>query len=67
MNPAFVVEGWGEATPALEINGKPVAWGKDARYGLVRKLDASTLVVWLRMEAEGETSVEVRSVDTPLP
>jgi hypothetical protein len=60
FNPALVVEGWGESVPALTVNGKHVAWGKDARYGLVGNLDHSTLVVWLRMEAEAETSIEIR-------
>lgn len=59
MDPALVVEGWGDAVPALTVNGKPVAWGKDARYGLVRKLEGTTLVVWLRLEAESETSIEL--------
>ncbi len=67
VNPAFVIEGWGEASPALEVNGKPVAWGNDARYGLVRKLDKSTLVVWLRMEAEAEISIELGSAGSQLP
>jgi hypothetical protein len=62
LNPAVVVEGWGEAIPELRVNGKPVAWGKDARYGLVGRLEGSTLVVWLRMEAETETSIELSPV-----
>jgi hypothetical protein len=60
LNPALVVEGWGESVPALAVNGKPVAWGKDARYGLVGTLDHSKLVVWLRMKAEAETSIEIQ-------
>jgi hypothetical protein len=59
LNPALVVEGWGDAVPALTVNGKPAAWGKDARYGLVSKLEGTTLVVWLRLEAESETSIEL--------
>ena len=62
LNPAVVVEGWGEAIPELRVNGKPVAWGKDARYGLVGRLEGSTLVVWLRMAAETETSIELSPV-----
>jgi hypothetical protein len=60
VNPAIVVEGWGEAAPALTLNGKPVAWGKDARYGLVGTLERSTLVVWLRLQSESETSIVLR-------
>jgi hypothetical protein len=60
MSPAIVIENWGEATPSLEVDGKPIAWGKDARFGLVSALDRSTLVVWLRLHAESETSIELR-------
>jgi hypothetical protein len=60
LNPAIVVENWGEATPSLVVNGKPVEWGKDARFGLVDTLDRSTLIVWLRLHAESETSIELR-------
>jgi hypothetical protein len=67
LNPAIVIEKWGEAAATLLINGKPVAWGpvapgNDARFGLVGTLEGSTLVVWLRMEAEAEISIELRPV-----
>jgi hypothetical protein len=52
-----VIERWGEAVPTLTLNGKPVAWGKDARYGLVGTLERSTLVVWLRLKSQSETSI----------
>jgi len=61
LNPAFVVEGWGEAPPRLVVNGKAVAWGKDARYGLVNTLQRSNLVVWLRMESETGTVIELHA------
>jgi hypothetical protein len=59
LNPAIVIEGWGEAAPALILNGQPISWGKDARYGLVGTLDRSKLVVWLRLKAEQPTSVDL--------
>jgi hypothetical protein len=59
LNPAIVVENWGEATPLLAVDGKPVAWGSDARFGLVSTLDRSTLIVWIRLHAESETSIEL--------
>jgi hypothetical protein len=60
LNPAFVIENWGDATPALAVNGKPVAWGSGARFGLVPSLEGTTLVVWLRMESETETSIDLK-------
>ena len=59
LNPAIVVENWGEATPLLAVDGKPVAWGSDARFGLVSTLDRSTLIVWIRLHAESETSIDL--------
>lgn len=65
VDPAIVVEGWGEAAPRLTLDGRPVAWGKDARYGLVHTLERSTLVVWLRLQAESETTILVAPTNGP--
>ena len=62
LDPAVVVEDWGEARPRLRVNGSPVAWNHDARYGLVRTLERSTLVVWLRLQAESETRIVLSPV-----
>ena len=59
LNPAFVVEGWGNAPPRIRVNGKWLHWGEDARYGIVSSLDADNLVVWLRLSARTRTSVEI--------
>jgi hypothetical protein len=61
VNPAVAVENWGDAAPELILNGKPVAWGKDARFGLIPTLSASRLVVWVRLQAESETHLELRA------
>jgi len=59
LNPAFVVEGWGDALPRITVNGKAMQWGKDARYGIVSTLQRSNLVVWLRMQSESATTIEL--------
>jgi hypothetical protein len=51
VNPAIVVKNWGEDGARLKIDGRPVAWGKDFRYGVVRKLEGSDLVIWMRKES----------------
>jgi len=43
------------------LNGKLVEWGKDARFGLVGTLGGSTLVVWLRVEAVAEATIEIEA------
>jgi hypothetical protein len=51
VNPAIVVKGWGESRVRLKIDGKPVGWGTDSRYGIVRRLEGSDLVIWMRKES----------------
>ncbi len=59
VNPAFVVNGWGNSIPQLKVNGRPVVWGPNARYGIVSSLDADKLVIWLRLRATTTTAVEI--------
>ena len=59
VNPAFVINGWGDAFPRLKVNGKMVPWGPNARYGLVNSMDEDRLVVWLRLKGMTSTTVEV--------
>jgi hypothetical protein len=59
VNPAFVVENWGEQNPSLTVNGIPAAWDRDARFGLVTTLGRSTLVAWLRLRAESKTAIKI--------
>ena len=59
MNPAFVINEWGNALPQLKVNGKIEAWGSDARYGLVNSLGPAKLVVWLHLTATDTTTVEI--------
>jgi len=59
VNPAFVVKNWGDAEPKLSIDGKPVARGANFRYGFVRHLEGSDLVVWLAIETTKLTNLEI--------
>jgi hypothetical protein len=58
LNPAFVIRNWGETTPKLLINGKQVARGSELRYGMVRTMNGTDLVVWLKLESERPTRLE---------
>jgi hypothetical protein len=51
VNPAIVVKNWGDDSARLKIDGKPVTWGKDFRYGRVRELEGTDLVVWIQKES----------------
>jgi len=59
VNLPLIVHGWGSADAALEINGKPVARGKQFRFGHVHQPDESTLLVWIQLEATGSTTLRL--------
>jgi hypothetical protein len=61
VNPAFVVNGWGNGIPRLKIDGKLEPWGANARYGIVDCLDGGRLVVWLLLSANSTTTLEIDS------
>jgi hypothetical protein len=50
VNPAIVVKNWGDATPRLQVDGQAAAWGKEFRFGLVRTLEGTDLVVWIEKQ-----------------
>ncbi len=52
FNPAFLVENWGEATPELFIDGKKRPVGEKVRFGFVRRLEGTHLVVWIDLTSE---------------
>lgn len=56
VNPAFVIENWGNDEVELEVNGESVERGKDFRYGLRESLDKRDLIIWLRLEAEEDVT-----------
>ena len=56
VNPAFVIENWGNAELVLKMNGEKIERGPDFRYGLRESLDNRDLIVWLRLEAEKDVS-----------
>jgi hypothetical protein len=59
VNPAIVVQGWGDATPRLQIDGQATSWGKEFRFGLVRTLEGTDLVVWMEKNAARPVRVKL--------
>ena len=57
VNPAFVIEGWGEGDMSLKLNGKEVSRGRNFRYGHRHKLNGSDLIVWLKAESKDKLKV----------
>jgi hypothetical protein len=61
IHPALVIKNWGEGQPHLKIDGKPVAWGPNYRFGHVYTLEGSNLIVWMNTEATKPVSIEIAS------
>jgi len=52
VNPAFIVENWGNREAVLQVNGKAVPQGKAFRIGHIRRVNRYDLVVWIKMECK---------------
>jgi len=61
INPAFVIENWGDNEVELKINGEVISRGKDFRYGFRESLESTDLIVWLRLEANEEMTFSLTS------
>jgi Concanavalin A-like lectin/glucanases superfamily len=51
VDPAFVIEGWGDGGAQLRIDGKRVAWGREVRLGYVHRLQGTDLIVWIQKQS----------------
>ncbi|HWF91890.1 MAG TPA: LamG domain-containing protein [Terriglobales bacterium] len=47
VNPAFVVQDWGDFSPTVRVNGKKFG-AEDLRVGLNHRLDGTDLIIWVR-------------------
>jgi hypothetical protein len=60
VNPAFVVENWGDRGAEILVNGTPIPRGKSFRCGLIRRINRFDLVIWLHLGAEKDTVIAVQ-------
>ena len=51
-NFALVIENWGDADPALAVDGKTVPHGPGFRYGHRHRLNGDDLIVWIELHSE---------------
>jgi hypothetical protein len=59
LNPAFVINGWGEKGIVLEIEGNKIVSGNDFRVGHRYNLDSIDLISWVRFESTAPVSVVI--------
>jgi hypothetical protein len=62
VNPAIVIQNWGEGNARLEIDGKSTPLGKDCRMGYVRRLDGTDLVIWIQRQSARPLHLQVVSI-----
>ena len=61
VNPAFVIENWGDAdtAPVVTLNGETVPPGASLRHGCRSTLMGADLIVWMEKEAAGKVDVSI--------
>jgi len=57
VNPAFIINGWGEAQATLKVNGRNVEKGKDFRFGHRLSVEGKDLIVWIRKTSTGPVDI----------
>jgi hypothetical protein len=56
LNPAFIVNNWGDANVTLTLDGKPIPPGKNFRCGHRQTLEGMDLVVWIETESQASVT-----------
>ncbi|MHC4843441.1 MAG: LamG domain-containing protein [Planctomycetota bacterium] len=51
VNPAFVINNWGNQEIDLKINGKQMKPGSDFRFGHRNSVEGTDLVVWIKLQS----------------
>jgi hypothetical protein len=63
VNPAFIVENWGNREAEILVNGKMVSQGNAFRYGHIRRINRYDLVVWIQLETDQSAEIIVQPVE----
>jgi len=59
VNPALVIENWGDTDAALKINGKEIKRGKDFRVGHEKTAEGTDLIVWVKTHSTKHLLIEL--------
>lgn len=63
INPAFIVENWGNREAVLQVDGKTVPQGKAFRFGHIRRVNRYDLVVWIQLESDQAVEISLSSAE----
>jgi hypothetical protein len=59
INPAFVIDKWGENDVKIELNGKALVKGKDYYTGYSSRMEGTGLNLWINIESRVPVSISV--------
>ncbi|MDX1679933.1 MAG: LamG-like jellyroll fold domain-containing protein [Akkermansiaceae bacterium] len=59
INPAFVLENWGDAGIQIKVDGEVLEEGPDLRIGQRKRLGGTDCILWLKMDQEDTVKIEV--------
>ena len=57
VNPAFLIENWGNSGVALSLNGKTIEPGKDFKIGYEKSGSETHLILWIKMRTSDAVEV----------
>jgi hypothetical protein len=61
VNLSIVVEGWGTGIPVVELGGHPAGNADGMRYGHIRHIDRTDLIVWIPVSGMAHVSARISS------
>lgn len=67
VNPAMVVENWGEAAVQLKMDGQEINKGKNFRCGYRRTIDGTDLILWIKTESESILNLQLEKSESGRP
>ncbi len=62
VNPAFVVQNWGDSDARLKINGTEIERGRSFRFGKNHRLEGTDMVVWVKTEIMKPVSISISPI-----
>ena len=63
INPAFVINDWGNKGAMLKIDGEEIKRGKNFRYGHRRTAEGMDLIVWINKESNEPVNIMFVRID----
>jgi hypothetical protein len=59
FNPSILIENWGNHNVVPVAGGKTLLEGKDYRWGLIERLDGTSLILWLNRQTTSSLNLEL--------